>query len=75
MEDYNSKQLAKQEHKVSYRCSLPSPLQGRSKDQWIALHQAQEGPLLASWVLTPIQPLKSFEILGSILQWLGNEHL
>ena len=32
----------KQEHKVSYRCSLPSPLQRRSKDQRIALVPAED---------------------------------
>ena len=29
---HQNKKLPKQEHKVSYRCSLPSPLHKRSKD-------------------------------------------
>ena len=60
---------------ISNLSKRPSPRApgGRREPEEISLvhvgNQAHEGPLLASWVLAPIQSLKSFEILGSLLQW------
>ena len=55
--------LRKQEHKVSYRCSLPSPLQKRSKDWedlkvlsfWIFLDWSQEVSQISEKLLSKVK--------------------
>ena len=58
--------LNKQEHKVSYRCSLPSPLQKRSKDQK-GLHWCQNPAedLLAS-TLKITRSSKTMDTCGAL---------
>ena len=49
------KSLPKQEYKVSYRCSLPSPLQKPSKD-YKGLHWCQN-PEDLPWISAPHEPI------------------
>ena len=74
--------LRKQEHKVSYRCSLPSPLQKGSKDYKI-LHRSSarffdfgkkflrnlRNFLPSVQENSEAQNFQNLPILGSLLQW------
>ena len=63
---FSGKKEKKQEHKVSYRCSLPSPLQKRSKDQK-GLHWCQNPAedLLAS-TLKITRSSKTMDTCGAL---------
>ena len=67
---------------MSYRCSLPSPLQKRSKDWevlkilsfWIFLDWRQEVSQISEKLLSKVKKscrtsMQYFVILGSLLQW------
>ena len=80
---FHSLTPTKQEHKVSYRCSLPSPLQKRSKDYkglhwssvsfellsflWLWQNPAEEPHM--NQFFEDLLRIPPFVVLGSLLQW------